>query len=141
MKKKNRIEMDESTKRALMTNEIVPTELDVRGRQVFPKEYRAAGFKGVVWKGLDEYSGDVAIKLTVFDDYLDRSYLKEAGLARQLRGRRPFADFHDVGLIEIAMPSGEKKKFVCFVEEWIEGWTLSDYLATQDISSSDPGCQ
>jgi len=133
---KERIQMDDETKKVLRSPQVVPGEIEIRGRQCFPKEYKAQGYKGVVWKGVDEYGADVAIKFTIYEDYMNRSYLEEAERARKLRGRGPFADFIDAGLVDITLPDGKKKKFVCFLEEWIDGWTLPDYLEQHDGSAS-----
>jgi hypothetical protein len=133
-----RIQMDEDTKRALMGNvgDVVPREINLRGHKYYPKKYKANGFKGVVWRGIDEYTGNVAIKFTIFDDYMNRSYLEEAYRARKLRGRGPFAEFLDAGVIELELEPVKVKKFICFVEEWIDGWTLPDYL--HDCTPSAP---
>lgn len=130
-----RIVMDDETKTALESSEVVPREIDIRGRKFTTERYVAAGFKGAVWRGLDEYGGPVALKFTVYDDYRERSYLEEAEWARKLTGRGPFADFIHAGIVSIPIPSGDRK-FVCFVEEWIDGWTLSEYLEDQEISAS-----
>jgi hypothetical protein len=131
-----RIQLDSATKDALSRSEIVPMEIDVRGRHYFPKGYIAAGFKGVVWKGVDEYGGEVAIKFTIYKDYLSRSYLEEAERARKLRNRGPFADFIDAGPVTIQLPDNKSEVFVCFIEEWIHGWTLINYLDQYGASAS-----
>ena len=130
-----RIELDDVTKEALRSRSIVPTEIVVRHRKYYPKKYRANGFKGVVWRGLDDYGGDVAIKFTIYEDYRERSYLEEAELARRLKGRGPFADFIDADVVEIELPRGKITKFICFIEDWVDGWTLSDYLGEESVSS------
>ena len=132
----HKIEMDGQTKQFLKQDNAIPEEIDIRHRKFYPKEYKADGFKGVVWKGLDEYEGEVALKFTVYEDYMERSYLDEAKMARKLKGQTSFADFIDVGLAEIELPQKGKIKFVCFVEEWIEGQTLPEYLTNHEISSS-----
>ena len=57
-------------------------------------------------------------------------------MARKLKGQENFADFIDVGIVEINLPEKGLIKFVCFVEEWIEGQTLSDYLEENEINAS-----
>ena len=69
------IQMDEATK-AILRSTGVPSEIDVRGRKYYPKEYKGEGVKGVVWRGKDEFKGDVAVKFTVFADYIVGDHLK-----------------------------------------------------------------
>jgi len=132
----HKIEMDEQTKQLLKQENVLPKEIDIRNRTFYPKTYKADGFKGVVWKGLDEYEGDVALKFTVYEDYMERSFLDEAKMARKLTVGGSFAGFIDVGLVEIKLPKKGKIKFVCFVEQWVEGETLLEYLANHEITSS-----
>lgn len=129
------IKMDDETKELLRSPEIVPREIDVRRRRYFPREYKASGYKGVVWKGLDEFNGEVAIKFTIYRDYMKRSYLEEAERARKLKNRGPFAEFIDAGLVDLHFPDNKIQKFVCFIEDWIDGWTLEDYLKRQNSTS------
>ena len=119
------IEMDEPTKVRLRSKD-VPTEINIRGRRYFPKTYQAEGFKGVVWHGKDEHGGDVAIKFTVYADYMDKSYLDEAKNARQLPAER-FALFVDAGIFDFEWPD-VYSKFIVFIERWVDGWTLPKYL-------------
>lgn len=133
---KERIQLDSKTKEALRSSEVIPNEIDVRNRKYFTREYVAEGYKGVLWKGIDEYGGEVAIKFTIYEDYMNRSYLEEAERARKLRGRGPFADFIDSGLINITISDDKEEKFVCFIEEWVDGWTLPDYLKENGASAS-----
>jgi serine/threonine protein kinase len=125
------IEMDEATK-AILRSGSVPTDIDVRSRRYFPKEYKAEGFKGVVWYGKDEHGGDVAIKFTIHADYMDKSYLDEAKNARQLPAER-FALFVDAGIVDLPWPNGNAK-FVVFIERWVDGWTLSNYLGLHKVT-------
>ncbi len=77
-----------------------------------------------MWWGKDEYGGDVAIKFTVFADYLERSYLEEAKRARNLATSEYFAHFLDAGVVELPWTDCGKHKFIVFVERWINGTTL-----------------
>jgi len=131
-----RIEMDEATKNILKSADCVPMEINVRGRKFYPKEYKAEGFKGVVWYGNDEYNGEVAIKFTIFEDYMDRSYLEEAKYARDISNSEHFARFLEAGTTDLQMPNGTERKFIVFVEQWINGSTLPAFLATHTITSS-----
>ena len=136
MEKQRGVFMSDEVRGWLSSREVVPRDIMLRGRKYFPKDYGGHGLKGVVWKGTDEYGGDVAVKFTIADDYLQRSYLSEAAHARRLRGAGVFADFLDAGLIELRLPNKNKVSFVCFVEEWVEGWNLSTYLAERSASPS-----
>ncbi|MBW1669089.1 MAG: hypothetical protein JRJ66_13780 [Deltaproteobacteria bacterium] len=122
------IQMDETVKVVLRSNEGVPPEIEVRGRKYYPKEYKGEGFKGVVWRGKDEYEGDVAIKFTIFADYMEKSYLEEAKRARKLGSSDNFARFLDAGVSELPWVDGGKRKFIVFVEQWISGTTLSTFV-------------
>ncbi len=132
----HKIEMDEQTKQFLKQENALPKVIDIRSRKFYPKNYKAHGFKGVVWKCLDEYEGDVALKFTVYEDYMERSLLEEAKMARKLRGCANFAGFVDAGIIELNLPEKGLTKFVCFVEDWIEGDTLSKYLQKNEVNAS-----
>lgn len=125
---KQSIQMDEATKAVLRSGGGVPREIDLRGRKFFPKEYKAEGYKGVVWQGKDEHLGDVAIKFTVHADYMERSYLDEAARARSLSRSVHFATFQDAGIVEMPWPTGGRRKFVTFIEHWVEGETLPHFL-------------
>jgi len=130
-----RIEIDEETKAFLQSDEVVPLEgIIINSQQYFPKEHVKSGTKGVVWKGRDEYNHPVAIKFTISEDYEDRSYLEEANRASKLRDYPgSFARFDNVGLVELKLPNDQKRRFVCFMEEWIDGWTLESYLQQHEI--------
>lgn len=131
----NRIQMDEKTKSFLMSSEVIPDPIAIRGHEYYPKEYAGAGYKGVVWKCKNELGVDVAIKFTISEDYMDRSFLQEASLASKLIGYPRFAQFIDVGTIDISFPNGSKRTFVCFIEEWVEGLTLEEYLQSEQAVS------
>ena len=71
----------------------------------------------------------LAIKFVTYDDYLDRSYLQEATRYAKLRNYpEVFAYFYDAGIIEIPLHDGKKIKLICFIEAFIEGQTLEDYI-------------
>jgi len=125
---KQPIQMDEGMKEVLRSVEGVPRDIDLRGRKFYPKEYKGEGYKGVVWRGKDEYSGDVAIKFTIHADYMERSYLEEAARARDLGSSDCFARFLDAGIVEMPWPDGENRKFVTLIEQWVNGKTLPDFL-------------
>jgi hypothetical protein len=125
------IRLDEKTKKFLMSSKVVPEIIEIKGHKFIPKVYAGSGLRGVVWKGKDEWGTDVAIKLATAKDYMERSFLQEASMANRLRGYPRFAEFIDVGTIEISFPDGSKSTFVCFIEEWVDGPTLEQYLQNE----------
>lgn len=133
-----RIEIDEETKASLQSDKVVPPEgIKIGSQQYFPKEHVKSGTKGVVWQGRDEYNHPVAIKFTIYKDYEDRSFLEEASRASKLKDYPDsFARFEKVGLVELQLLNGQKRKFVCSIEEWIDGWTLESYLQQIEIKGT-----
>ena len=132
-----RIQIDEETKNLLSSSQIMPPEITLRGRKYYPKNpVSTEGHKGVLWKGIDEYDAPVAIKFTIYEDYMKRSYLEEVSRVSKLKGYPLFAQFFDSGIIELDLPEIGNKKFVCFIEEWIDGWTLKQYLQENEITPS-----
>jgi hypothetical protein len=129
--------MDEQTKKLLSSTAVVPQEIEMRGRKYYPKEFiPSKGVKSVVWKGVDEYVTPVAMKFATYDDYVHRSYLEEVTRAAKLRSLTQFAHFYDAGIVELSSPEHTKIKCVLFIEEWVVGHTLEDYIRRGEISSS-----
>jgi len=130
-----RIQIDEETKRLLSHHNKIPREIELKGTKYYPQEFISSGYKAVVWKGVDEYGHQVAIKFTIYEDYINRSYLEEVTRAAKLKSYPQFASFYDAGLIEIPFDEG-KKKFVCFIEEWVDGLTLEKFIQEKEITPS-----
>jgi len=133
--KKQRIQMDEETKSFLSAQENIPPQIEIRSRNYYPNKYGGKGCKGVVWKGKDNWNQDVAIKVTVYDDYIEKSYLTEAQHAAQVTKKGPFARFLDAGVISMPNQHGKDTKFICFVTDWVNGQTIEDYLKRDDITA------
>ncbi len=133
----NRIEIDAETKASLESDQVVPLEgIDVNGQRYFPKKHVKSGTKGVVWEGRDKYNHPVAIKFTITDDYKYRSPLEEANRAVKLRDYPDFfARFETVGMVELKLLNNSTRTFVCFVEEWIDGSTVEDYLEQYQVGA------
>lgn len=127
--------INEDIKKLLLSYDIIPEQIQINGRPFYPKEPKNSGEKGVIWKGLTVYGAEVAIKFKIYEDYMSHSYIEEATRAGKLYTYENFATFEDVGLIEIKI-NDENKKFVCFIEEWIEGDTLENFLVNNEINSS-----
>jgi len=132
--KDERISMSEVTKQELMADDLINTTVKVKGKEYVLEKAAAPGFKGVVWKAKDEYETPVALKFSEARDYKERSYLQEVTLAKSLLGYRRFAQCIDADVIELSLPSGSKK-FVCFLEEWVDGDNLDVFLKKGKYSS------
>jgi tRNA A-37 threonylcarbamoyl transferase component Bud32 len=130
------ITMDDETKKVLMSDELIDCEVTIRQTKYHLVEVAGAGYKSVVWKGLDEWQNSVAVKFTIPADYGDRSFLQEANRANKLRGYASFAQFIDADVVELPSVQG-MKKFVCFIEDWIDGPTLRDFLQQRQIIPTD----
>lgn len=130
-----RIQIDEETKKSLSSAEIMPPDIPVKGRKYYLKNpVSTEGHKGVLWKGIDEYNAPVGIKFAIYEDYMNRSYLEEVTRASKLRSYPIFAQFYDADIIELPLSDKPKRKFVCFVEEWIDGRTLEQYFQEKEIT-------
>lgn len=127
--------MDEKTKQELMGNYLIDVAVEVKGKKFLLEEPVAPGFKGVVWKARDEWQTPFALKFAEAKDYEERSYLQEATLAKKLIGYRHFAQCVDADIVELSLSTGPRK-FVCFVEEWIDGDTLDVFLKKGRYSST-----
>ena len=133
-----KIIMDEETKELLSNSEIMPREIEVKGQKYYLKQFISSkGAKSVVWKGVDEFGEpNLAIKFVTYEDYKDRPYLEEATKYAMLR-RYPetFAFFYNAGIIEITI-NAKKIKCICFIEAFIEGQTLEEYVQKNEITPS-----
>jgi len=109
--------------------------MEIKGKKYYPQEFISSGYKAVVWKGVDEYGHQVAIKFTIYEDYINRSYLEEVTRAAKLKSYPQFASFYDADLIEIQFDE-RKEKFVCFIEEWVDGLTLEKFIQKEIITPS-----
>ena len=131
-----RIELSQELREALLNPDLLPTEIKVNGRAYVPQRPIAAGFKGAVWKVTDHLSRFRAAKLALYDDYEDRSFLKEIALAAKLEPYPEFARFDDADVIEVDLQTAGRHKFVCFIEEWIDGTPLINFLADKSTAIS-----
>jgi hypothetical protein len=126
-----RIELTEDQRRHLLGQEFLPHSITVNGKSYTPESPVAAGFKGAVWRVRDEFGRLRALKLCIHDDYRDRSYMQELSRAAALEPYREFAHFVDAGLAKVSLGALPEQTFVCFVEEWISGLTLQDFVKEQ----------
>jgi len=129
--------MDEEEKQLLSSRKVIPYEIEVEGKKYYPKVFIPnKGVKSVVWRGVDSYGTEVAIKFATYKDYIHRSYLEEATRAAKLRGYAEFAYFHGAEIKELQSPDGNKIKCVCFIEEWVDGETLENFIKRKLITPS-----
>ena len=77
--------MNEDIKKLLLSDDIFPeNQIQIKGRPYYLDEPKNSGEKGVIWKGSNKYGVEVAIKFKIYDDYINRSYIKEATRAGKL---------------------------------------------------------
>ena len=123
-----RIKLNDELKRDLMEPEMLPVSIKVRNREYTLERPFDAGYKSAVWRVRDEFGRKRALKLCTHDDYQDRSYLEELSIATALEPYPEFAHFVDAGLVELPIGDRPSQSFVCFVEEWIDGFTLESFV-------------
>jgi hypothetical protein len=126
-----RIALDEAVRATLLNRDALPSALTVKDRQYTLLSPVKAGFKGAIWRGKDEYARDRALKFAIQEDYAERSYLSEVAHAAKLEKYIEFARIDGAGMVEIAIGEGAPTQFVCFVEEWVEGQSLADFIETR----------
>src|ERR1051325_2311335 len=133
-----RIELSDAQRNALLDRNQLPPDIRIKGERYFPQEPVASGYKGAVWQVTDEYARPRAIKLTVYDDYEDRSFLQELPRAAKLEAYPAFAKFVAADIVEIELQDLGRNRFVAFIEEWISGYTLSSFLeeCVEDVTCS-----
>lgn len=122
-----RVALTPELKEALLTAAALPGEILVNGKPYTVVHPHAAGFKGAVWKVCDEHGRHRAAKLAIPEDYDSRSYLKEMSYAAKLEDCDEFARYFDCGMVEVDL-LGTKQIFVCFIEQWVDGDTLKEFL-------------
>lgn len=133
-----RIALTEEQKAILLNSDYLPSEIHVKGERYVPKRPVAAGHKGAVWEVTDEYSRPRAVKLAIYKDYEDRSFLQELSRAALLDPYPSFAKFVAADIVDIELHSLGQTRFVCFVEEWIDGFPLAEFCAKckEDVTCS-----
>lgn len=127
----DRVQLTDELREHLLNQEYLPSSLEVNGKAYTPEAPVAAGFKGAVWRVRDEFGRRRVIKLCIHADYEDRSFLQELSRASALESFAEFAHFIDAGLVALTLGALPTQRFVCFVEEWIDGLTLDAFVAEQ----------
>ncbi len=130
------IKIDDRIKEFLKEGSCIPDPLLIKGKKYNKIEYGGSGYKGVIWKFIDEYGSKVAIKFAISEEYESRSFLREGILASTLRFYPHFAQFIDAEPKKLQLPDKTEADFICFVEEWVDGYTLADYLQRENITTS-----
>ena len=134
----DRIQLSDTLRDFLLDRSQLPPEITV-GRETYTLESPAGfGFKGVVWKVANRFGRPRALKLAVLEDYQERSFLEEVQRALELESYDEFTRLIDADLVHLDAPSGQRLRFVGFVEDWVDGYTLDKFLKLpqSDISSS-----
>ena len=123
-----RIQLTPELSDALLNQKYMPEKITIKGTEYILQSPVKAGFKGAVWKVADEYGRTRAAKFTIHEDYIDRSFLGELAYAAKLEEYPEFARFISADLMTLDLQELGTHKFVCFIEDWINGFTLEDYL-------------
>ncbi len=134
----DRIELPAELREFLLDPSALPTEIFVNQNRYTPDHPVAAGYKGVVWKVTDGFGRARALKLAILEDYQDRSYLEEIRRTAKLEGHEVFARLEYAGPVTLDVPGHRGRTFIGFVEEWIDGVTLKEFLedSASDVSPS-----
>jgi serine/threonine protein kinase len=128
----NSTNLDSVLKAALLNDGLLPEALQVKQRTYVIQKGITAGFKAAVWQVKDEFGRLRAAKLATPLDYQDRSYLQETAYAARLVAYPCFAQFADAGFTDITLSDGTTCRFVCFIEEWVDGMTLKKFLTERE---------
>ena len=131
-----KIRLDVEEEKLLKSKDFIGNEVLVNRKPYYPKEVKGSGSKGVVWKGIDQYDAPVVIKFTIERDYINRAFLQEATRAAKLRKYSQFAHFYDAGLVKLKTEDGKEVKYICFIEEYIDGKTFEEYIKNNEITAS-----
>ena len=135
---RERIVIPEALRSILLDPSNMPAAILVGGEQYTPQIPVASGYKSVVWKVIDKFGRQRALKLAILEDYQERSFLEEVQRAAPLEQYEHFARLIDADMVRLDLPGWSERLFVGFVEEWIDGVTLEAFLTDQDsdVSSS-----
>jgi hypothetical protein len=111
----------------------MPSSVTINAKVYHLKTPIGDGFKSVVWRALDEFGRPRAIKFAVAADYEQRGLMQEMYRAAPLEPYPQFARLYDAGLA--SLDGGTR--YVCFVEEWIDGLSLVEFLAQHKNAITD----
>ena len=133
-----RIQLSDKEREFLLDGSQMPAKIKV-GHEEYTLDRPAGwGFKSVVWKATNRYGRPRALKLAISEDYQERSFLEEVQRALELEPYDVFARLNHADIVDLKVPEDQRLRFVGFVEDWIDGYTLQEFLKRpdSDISSS-----
>jgi energy-coupling factor transporter ATP-binding protein EcfA2 len=122
------IALSDKLREKLLDPSNLPTELIVREKKYDVEKPIKAGFKGAIWLVKNEFGRLRAAKLAICEDYENRSYLQEVSRLEPLEDYDVFAKIFNAGITEVTFSDGSEHRFVCLIEEWIDGFNLEDFL-------------
>jgi serine/threonine protein kinase len=125
------VEIPKHVKQQLADESQLPAEIVLGGRRYTPQHVAGTGFKSVVWQVHDEHGRPRALKLATYEDYLDKSWTGELALAAPLEKHSVFARIIDAGRTSLPLADGSCFQAVYFVEDWVDGTSLRDFLRTR----------
>ena len=131
--------MDEATRKAFMDPHVFDGQIvTVQGREFIPRTPINAGMKGAVWSCIGQYGEARAIRFAIPGDYSTRSPHTEFDRVQRLAKCGQFAQLFEVDDDVKITLYGKRRRFVCFVEELVDGAPLANYLSgqTDEVSSS-----
>ncbi len=129
-----KVEMSKELHQWLTDESLLPPTVSLNTKILVPQRVLGHGFKSVVWEVKDEYGRRKALKLAVAADYENRSFLEEATRAAQLEDYPEFARFNEAGYVQLEDQEGVAQKLVAFLEDFVDGSTLEDFLVQQQPS-------
>lgn len=132
----DRIQLTPDQRDALLASASLPPSVCINGKTYTCQRPVDAGFKGAVWEVKDEFGRARALKLCIYADYTESSYLQEVSRAARLEPYPQFAKLVDAGLLSLRLGGGPEQVFVAFVEEWVDGLTLADFIDQHEDSIS-----
>lgn len=114
----------------LKINENFPAEINLKDQNyILDGDYHLGeGLYSVVWKAADERGRPRALKFCPSRWYEHDTPEKEAIEASKLEGCSAFATFVDVGTLNLKLGSEHHHELFCFVEHYVDGDTLEDFL-------------
>ena len=133
-----RIQLSDEVREFLLDGSQMPAKITV-GHEEYTLDRPAGwGFKSVVWKVTNRYGRPRALKLAISEDYQERSFLEEVQRALELESYEVFARLNHADIVDLEVPGDQRLRFVGFVEDWIDGYTLQEFLKRPDpdVSSS-----
>jgi hypothetical protein len=127
----DRVEIPPRMLAALSNPANLPRELKLGDRVYQPQAIAGAGHKAVVWRVTDRFGRSRAAKLATYSDYVDRSWEQEVVGAAFLETDPTFARVEDAGREEVDLGDAGVFDAVFFLEEWVDGVTLEDFLVSE----------